>query len=446
MKPKPLPALLAAAVAFSQPTFSQIHPSSESARQNAIDIFNALHSAMRQWGSSFHHNGMSIIPATIPRGTILYHGARSNNTPTAPEWLAFDREHAESFAHALPYNPLHPRPKPKPNTPLSLLQKPLFPSHSNPLEEEETNKTLRGYLHTFTTTRPLSLLYLDGSSAGNSPIGTLDTQDYLLRLLSPGDDCAAPILDRLRAQDLCDVVTPWGYDGLIRMEIGFEVIHCRDFAPAGGLRRGVVDMVVARWAKRLGYMAADGIEEGRFVEEVFAVTDSYVDYVAEPGDVTVGGVGGRDEEARRRCEREYLMPVEWRRWSFTEEDDMIYVAISRVMERICEVIFDVRDRLEEAGSGLRFKIATGGDVVFPERQTEETISLGRNAVKELTEDLRWSTWKRCRGCAVDEICFIAMWPYGRTQDHYAPGCRKQELFGTIEFWKDNYWRLQDIFD
>ncbi|KAK0619579.1 hypothetical protein B0T14DRAFT_413491, partial [Immersiella caudata] len=501
--------------AFSQPASSEIHPSHESARQNAFLIFNSLRSAMRQWGSSLYHNGMSLIPATIPRGTTLYHGARSNSTPTVPEWLAFDREHAEWFAHALPYNLLHPpRPKPTPS-----FQKPLsLPSTSK--TGTNSNKTIRGYLHTFTTARPLHLLYLDGSSAANSYFGTLDTQDYLLRLLSPSDNRTHPILDFVRARDLCGIITEWGYDGVIRMEIGFEVIFCREFTPEGGLRResllrspglgregfdtkrmregiwrwaravgeryegigggrvrldfsrmvsalwypvdlgnpdgerereglrrlvrvqseelvgirnrveelageggeegvdwqGVVDMVVARYAERLRYMSWEGIEEGRFVEEVYAVTDSYVEYPPAEGDVTVSG------KDRERCEREYLMSVEWRRGEFTEEDSMIYVAISRVMERICEVLFDVRDKLEEAQPGLGLEMEERGHIMTDKKEMKDAVRLARSAVKGLTEELRWTTWKKCRGCAPDEICFVAMWPYGRIQDHYSPSC------------------------
>jgi hypothetical protein len=38
-------------------------------------------------------------------------------------------------------------------------------------------------------TRPLTnLVYIDGMSAGKTTMGTLDTQDYILRNMTDGDD------------------------------------------------------------------------------------------------------------------------------------------------------------------------------------------------------------------------------------------------------------------
>jgi hypothetical protein len=38
--------------------------------------------------------GHSIVPATIPTATILYHGRSDNRVPDVPEWFAFDFEHS----------------------------------------------------------------------------------------------------------------------------------------------------------------------------------------------------------------------------------------------------------------------------------------------------------------------------------------------------------------
>lgn len=50
------------------------HPDVESAHDNAFAIFNSIHSAMRQWGSSVHHNGLSFYLSTAPEGSTFYHG------------------------------------------------------------------------------------------------------------------------------------------------------------------------------------------------------------------------------------------------------------------------------------------------------------------------------------------------------------------------------------
>ncbi|CAG5148984.1 uncharacterized protein ALTATR162_LOCUS2279 [Alternaria atra] len=65
---------------------------------NANHVFNAIHSSMRQWGSSLNHNGMSFFLATVPAGTQLYHGTSKLEAVTGTEWLAFEPEHALIFA------------------------------------------------------------------------------------------------------------------------------------------------------------------------------------------------------------------------------------------------------------------------------------------------------------------------------------------------------------
>lgn len=65
---------------------------------NANHIFNAIHSSMRQWGSSLNHNGMSFFMAMVPADTQLYHGSSSKEVVKGMEWLAFEPEHALVFA------------------------------------------------------------------------------------------------------------------------------------------------------------------------------------------------------------------------------------------------------------------------------------------------------------------------------------------------------------
>src|SRR3989337_57534 len=78
------------------------------AHDNAPQIFNALHSSLRQWGSSLQHNGMSFFPASIPEHTLLYHGTGSPTPPEGMEWLAFEIEHAQMFARPTMPGGRHP--------------------------------------------------------------------------------------------------------------------------------------------------------------------------------------------------------------------------------------------------------------------------------------------------------------------------------------------------
>lgn len=203
---------IAAAVAADQ---APLKPSHDSARENAFDIFNAIDSAGRQWGSSIYHNGFGFIPATMPKGTIVYHGRHENDIPDEPEWLAFEPEHSEMFARSM-----------KPGEDRVLPSQPPVPDAQIPLGVEAAGEDpyRRGYLQTYRTRRNLNLLYLDGMAAAKSDWGPLDSQDLVLREGEPRQD---PLRDEpWRAQRLCDIVKPMGYDGVVRMEAGFEVIHC----------------------------------------------------------------------------------------------------------------------------------------------------------------------------------------------------------------------------
>ena len=72
---------------------------------NANHVFNAIHSSMRQWGSSLNHNGMSFFLATVSAGTQLYHGTSKAEEIEGMEWLAFEPEHALMFARPPPGPP-----------------------------------------------------------------------------------------------------------------------------------------------------------------------------------------------------------------------------------------------------------------------------------------------------------------------------------------------------
>lgn len=214
-----------------------ISPSVEQARLNALPIFNAIHSAGRQWGSSLSHNGLAMVPARVPRGNLLYHGTHSSDVnQTGLEWLAFEPEHAEIFsismraAHQKHFTGHH----------LQTIFQGVDQSDAHSEMSKSTEQApIRGYLRTYQASRDLNLLYFDGMSAAKGCLGTLDTQDLVLRMIngsSPCDHHFADIMihDYARVGELCEIITPWGYDGMLRMEAGFEIVYC-DFGD-GGLR------------------------------------------------------------------------------------------------------------------------------------------------------------------------------------------------------------------
>ncbi|PHH74265.1 hypothetical protein CDD82_5028 [Ophiocordyceps australis] len=203
--------LLVALSAFVATATGHIQPDHESSKANAHRIFNAVHSATRQWGSSLIHNGFSFFPATMPRGTLTYHGSLDSHSPTGPEWLAFEVEHAQIFAQAWLLNVVQ-----SPVRDQKLLTKSSSVQHD-----------LQGYLHTYQANRDLNLLYVDGMSAGKSDLGTLDSQDLVLLAAHPHKTPnLSPIDEMFRAKHICELITSWGYDGFMRMEMGFEIIYC----------------------------------------------------------------------------------------------------------------------------------------------------------------------------------------------------------------------------
>lgn len=233
-----------------------IKPSQELARRRGPEIFNAVHNAMRQWGSSLHHNGMSFYLATVPKGVLLHHGNSSPDSPSQPDWLAYEIEHAENFARGGRHGPGGPggggppgRGGPPPSDDDG--KQKAVKDGERRLELRDEEEEVHGYLHTYETTRPLKFLYVDGMGGGKTSMGTLDSQDYLLRGKDPvneterwahkqraedeeppkrrGPGGGGPMDEQVRAKDLCALCKEWGLQGVVRMEAGFEIIKC-DFS------------------------------------------------------------------------------------------------------------------------------------------------------------------------------------------------------------------------
>ena len=114
--------------------------------------------------------GHSIVPATIPKGTILYHGG-TGGIPDPPEWLAFDFE----FSY-------------------------LFCRQSCSVVTLQAKRDLR-------------LVYFDGSSAMKLNDGPLDSQDVIL-WGRPRPDKTCSEFERIKA--LCDWGRLFGLDGFVR--------------------------------------------------------------------------------------------------------------------------------------------------------------------------------------------------------------------------------------
>ncbi|KAH8977204.1 hypothetical protein EDB86DRAFT_2863081 [Lactarius hatsudake] len=144
-------------------------------------IFNSVSGLLQRWPNTLRRNGHSLIPATIPKGTILYHGRADSQIPISPDWVAFDFE----FSAILCIRSCHM---------ISLQAK-----------------------------RDLHLVYFDGLSVAKMNDGPLDSQDVLL-WGRPRPDKIFSEIERIEA--LCEWGKPLGLDGFVRMAFHFEAMIC----------------------------------------------------------------------------------------------------------------------------------------------------------------------------------------------------------------------------
>ncbi|KAL1762060.1 hypothetical protein FB107DRAFT_199818 [Schizophyllum commune] len=149
-------------------------------------VFETVGSLLQHWPNTRMRNGHNLVPGIVRPGTLLYHGTYKNEVPKVPEWLAMDPEHSYMFCRG--------------------------PGGA-------------GCWHlTLVASRPLNVLYFDGSSAAKMPGGSLDTQD--LTAWGQLNDSWSMRRERQRIDDLCAWGRKYEIDGFVRMEMDFEIMYC----------------------------------------------------------------------------------------------------------------------------------------------------------------------------------------------------------------------------
>lgn len=109
-------------------------------------------------------------------GTLLYHGTFKEEVPKVPEWVATDPEHSYLFCRSI--------------------------------------DNASGCWHlTLVTTRPLKVLYFDGSSAAKMQGGAMDSQDLVIwgEVRPEWTWC-----EQDRIKDICEWGKQYGLDGFMR--------------------------------------------------------------------------------------------------------------------------------------------------------------------------------------------------------------------------------------
>ncbi|KAH3687700.1 hypothetical protein WICPIJ_001323 [Wickerhamomyces pijperi] len=211
---------------------------------NASAIFNTVNNVLSPKGSEINPVGVSFFPGVIRQGTFLYHGTSKlySPIPESYEWIALDYEFSLNFIDRRrgrggaggpdgPGGPDHDhddkknQPPPPPPPP----GRHGGPRHGGPPEEGGIPTLL-----TFTADRDLKVVLLDGSSAAKTTkTGEMDTQSILAGL------SAEEAYDEwTHTETICKWATANGYDGIVRIEVSYEVIIC-DFSKGVSLANNV---------------------------------------------------------------------------------------------------------------------------------------------------------------------------------------------------------------
>jgi hypothetical protein len=460
--------------------WSAIHAFKHGTLRNANHVFNAIHSSMRQWGSSLNHNGMSFFPAMVPAGTQLYHGNPENITITGMEWLAFEPEHAMVFARKV----IWPGGKP-----------PRPPREQQVVAEPEQPRIEPGWLHTYRTTNDIPLLYIDGSSAGKSSIGTLDSQDILL--LDASSETGDLFREYERATGLCKLAEERWHGkikGFIRMETGFEIIMC-SFAESvellGMTKAGpfagnssqqhnpeIFKWDVWNWVK--GTSARfDGIGGDRVKLDYDKMVTAFaynLNLFAEGDFPRLANKSERELAAMRNdvdvvvndWNPELMESHDWQAVAdavVTRYEKLLSYLVSdsvkttsdmqRELKLALRPFLDIEksDAEAELGRCVAQFIPPNGDSIAARAvrdvtqyvcqqlifllRSEASVAEAKQELEQLMNWLDWSSWKRCTPCAYDEVCFIPMWPFGALEDREQPRCRNASaLQGRWGYWDE----------
>ncbi|KAH0286625.1 hypothetical protein KCU62_g6561, partial [Aureobasidium sp. EXF-3399] len=364
-----------------------------------------------------------------------------------------------------------------------------------PLVSDRPEDQSSGYLHTYRTKHSLRLLYVDGQSAAKSKKGTLDTQDVLL-LANSIDHDSGMFGERERAAQLCKLANErWGnrIDGILRMEGGFEIILC-DFAAhleivsiaktktksGGGFGGGGDNGDGFNYYRAVAARYHD-IGGGRVVldYEHFVSTFAYPEaiYFDDTGRPRINNESSIIDDVRLAVDQMILHKAEdtdavnWRAIAdmviARYADRIEYLAsgsLSTLSALQAEIERALRPFINYSARNSTSEIERCASQFLPDsttsthvaaqavrqvthalctsltiasEQTDYAIALKQ--VKQLKNYLAWTTWKQCRGCAADEICFLPIWPVGTAEDFEQPKCRSDVSLAPGHGDGDRYW-------
>ncbi|KAK7520557.1 hypothetical protein IWZ03DRAFT_438097 [Phyllosticta citriasiana] len=393
---------------------------------NANHIFNAIHSSLRQWGSSLQHNGMSFFLASVPEGTQFYHGRRSNETVPGlddrhpdvghlEKALVVDlREHLPCISKADLGNMAASRRM----MTITVNGTPPMPQTDNPPWESQIPKRQRARRRRRRRRRKRvtqvegrvpdergprggfgDITYYRAVAARFDGIGgnrvQLNYDDFVTAYTYGLDLFHGEQLPRLVNASNSILQTMRADVTVLVLSHAPPAVHKKLPAPTNW--QNIADMVVERYSTRFPDLLSSRIDSlEKLQAEVKAIHRPYIDFGLRNSTAEV------ERCATPNLSREVL--------EAPEAAPLAAHAIRGVTTAICSSLLHASQA--------------------------KTLEYARAGIRNLTEYLQWTTWKRCSGCNVNEVCFIPIWPIGRTQDYENPQCQSSLPNSR----GDSYWR------
>lgn len=200
-------------------------------------IFQSLASLLQVHSQTIFPNGHTIASVTIPRNTLLYHGRHDSDPVPSPEWLAFDIEMAYGIMGNMPDSRMLSY------RTVKNVRAVYFDGASANLMGDGT-KSQMVFIYNGTDDLPKRGGW--GPPPGRGRRGTghnhgQDEDDPPRRPPGRGPPGGwNPLQDEyFRARELCSWLLQsglggrgWGYEGIVRMNAGFELVWCDFDSPS----------------------------------------------------------------------------------------------------------------------------------------------------------------------------------------------------------------------
>ncbi|KAI7539958.1 hypothetical protein KC331_g9441 [Hortaea werneckii] len=159
--------------------------------------------------------------------------------------------------------------------------------------------------------------------------------------------------------------------------------------------QAVSDMITARYADRIAYLASGEIKDVQdFRTEASRAVRPHIDYSNR-----------NTSHEIQHCSR-YALPTT--RPSESAKGGLAYDSIYTVNSVICRTL--------------------------TEASAINTLAHGLTMMRGLKSWLGWTSWKKCSSCGPHEVCFLPIWPAGDAKDFEHPRCRSDFSGPPGSYW------------